>query len=95
VNNDYTVQLDGEFYQIQRDAIWPWVTGSVVRIDRRLDGSLGRAFPRSLPGGEGLRDRAVQSATGSAAGAQTLSAGYAALPPTPHGRPRRRKPVLR
>jgi hypothetical protein len=29
-----------------------------------------------------------------AAGAQSLSAGYAALPPTPHGRPRRRKPVL-
>jgi hypothetical protein len=44
VNNDYTVQLDGKFYQIQRDAICPGLRGAVVRLERRLDGSLALRF---------------------------------------------------
>jgi len=44
VNNDYTVQLDGKFYQIQRDAICPGLRGAVVRLERRLDGRLALRF---------------------------------------------------
>jgi hypothetical protein len=44
VNNDYTVQLDGRFYQIQREAICAGLRGAVVRIERRLDGSLAVRF---------------------------------------------------
>jgi hypothetical protein len=44
VNKDYTVQLDGKFYQIQRDAICPGLRGSVVRLERRLDGRLALRF---------------------------------------------------
>ncbi|MFN7992584.1 MAG: ISNCY family transposase [Bryobacteraceae bacterium] len=44
VNNDYTVQLDGKFYQIQREGICPGLRGAIVRIERRLDGSLAVRF---------------------------------------------------
>lgn len=44
VNNDYTVQLDGKFYQIQREGICAGLRGAVVRIERRLDGSLAVRF---------------------------------------------------
>ena len=44
VNNDYTVQWEGKFYQIQREAICPGLRGSVVRLERRLDGSLALRF---------------------------------------------------
>ena len=44
VNNDYTVQLDGRFYQIQRAAICPGLRGAVVRIERCLDGRLAVRF---------------------------------------------------
>jgi hypothetical protein len=44
VNNDYTVQLAGKFYQIQRDTICPGLRGSIVRIEQRLDGSLAVRF---------------------------------------------------
>lgn len=44
VNNDYTVQLDGKLYQIEREAICPGLRGAIVRIERRLDGSLAVRF---------------------------------------------------
>lgn len=44
VNNDYTVQLDAKFYQIQRDAVCPGLRGAIVRLERRLDGSLALRF---------------------------------------------------
>ena len=44
VNNDYTVQLDGKFYQIQREGICPGLRGAIVRIEQRLDGSLAVRF---------------------------------------------------
>lgn len=44
VNNDYTVQLDGRFYQIQRRGICPGLRGSIVRIEQRLDGTLALRF---------------------------------------------------
>jgi len=44
VHNDYTVQLDGRFYQIQRDSICAGLRGALVRIERRLDGSLAVRF---------------------------------------------------
>jgi hypothetical protein len=44
VNNDYTVQLEGKFYQIQRDGICPGLRGAIVRIEQRLDGRLAVRF---------------------------------------------------
>lgn len=44
VNNDYTVQLAGKFYQIQREGICPGLRGAIVRIEQRLDGSLAVRF---------------------------------------------------
>lgn len=44
VNNDYTVQLYGRFYQIQREGICPGLRGAMVRIEQRLDGTLAIRF---------------------------------------------------
>ncbi|HWB97725.1 MAG TPA: ISNCY family transposase [Bryobacteraceae bacterium] len=44
VNNDYTIQLDGQFYQIERDSICAGLRGAIVRVERRLDGSLMARF---------------------------------------------------
>jgi hypothetical protein len=44
VNNDYTVQLNGKFYQIRREGIRPGLRGTIVRIEQRLDGSLAVRF---------------------------------------------------
>jgi transposase len=44
VNNDYTIQLDGQFYQIEHGAIRAGLRGATVRIERRLDGSLAVRF---------------------------------------------------
>ncbi len=44
VNNDYTVQLDGKFYQIQREGICPGLRGAIVRLEKRLDGGLAVRF---------------------------------------------------
>jgi len=44
VNNDYTIQLDGKFYQIERGSICAGLRGATVRIERRLDGSLAVRF---------------------------------------------------
>ena len=44
VNNDYTIQLDGKFYQIERASIRARLRGATVRIERRLDGDLAVRF---------------------------------------------------
>jgi len=40
VHTDYTIQLDGKYYQIERGSILAGLRGAVVRVERRLDGSL-------------------------------------------------------
>ena len=44
VNNDYTIQVDGLLYQIERESICAGLRGAVVRIERRLEGALGVRF---------------------------------------------------
>jgi transposase len=44
VNHDYTIQLDGKFYQIERGSICAGLRGATVRIERRLDASLAVRF---------------------------------------------------
>lgn len=44
VHNDYTIQLEGLFYQIQRGSICAGLRGATVRLERRLDGSLAVRF---------------------------------------------------
>ena len=44
VNNDYTIQLDGKLYQIERSSIRAGLRGARVRVERRLDGSLAVRF---------------------------------------------------
>jgi hypothetical protein len=44
VNNDYTIQLNGKFYRIERASIRAGLRGATVRIERRLDGSLAMKF---------------------------------------------------
>jgi transposase len=44
VANDYTIQLDGKLYQIERASICAGLRGAAVRIERRLDGSLAVRF---------------------------------------------------
>jgi transposase InsO family protein len=40
VRNDYTLRLDGQLYQIERQAIVTGLRGSEVRVEKRLDGSM-------------------------------------------------------
>ncbi len=40
VHNDYTIQLEGQLYQIERGSICAGLRGATVRLERRLDGSL-------------------------------------------------------
>jgi transposase len=44
VSNDYTIQLDGRFHQIERGSICAGLRGATVRIEKRLDGSLAVRF---------------------------------------------------
>ena len=44
VRNDYTVRIEGELYQIERQAIVSGLRGAAVRVERRLDGSLAVRF---------------------------------------------------
>jgi hypothetical protein len=44
VHNDYTIQLDGQVYQIERGSICTGLRGATVRIERRLDGGLAMRF---------------------------------------------------
>lgn len=50
VRNDYTLRLDGQWYQIERQAIVSGLRGAEVRVEKRLDGSLAvRYGQRYLP----------------------------------------------
>jgi hypothetical protein len=50
VQNDYTIQFAGRFYQIERGAVCAGLRGAVVRVERRLDGSVAVRFrERYLP----------------------------------------------
>jgi transposase len=44
VGNDYTIQLDGKLYQIAVGAVRAGLKGAIVRVERRLDGSLAVRF---------------------------------------------------
>jgi len=44
VDNDYTLQVDGQFRRIERSSICAGLRGATVRIERRLDGSLAVRF---------------------------------------------------
>lgn len=44
VGNNYTIPVDGKFYQIERDSIRTGLRGGTVHVERRLDGSLAVHF---------------------------------------------------
>src|SRR5437879_6460165 len=44
VRNDYTLRVEDELYQIERQAIVSGLRGADVRVERRLDGSLAVRF---------------------------------------------------
>jgi hypothetical protein len=78
VHNDYTIQLDGSFHQIERGSICTGLRGATVRIERRLDGSLAVRF----------RDRYLAH---TACAAQPKSLKVVA-PKLSHPRPGKRRP---
>ena len=50
MRNDYTIPLDGEWYQIERRAVVSGLRKASVRVERRLDGSIAVRFgERYLP----------------------------------------------
>jgi Integrase core domain len=50
VRNDYTFRFEGELYQIERSAIASGMRGGNVRVEKRLNGSMGvRHGERYLP----------------------------------------------
>jgi len=50
VRNDYTIPLDGELYQVERQAVVSGLRKASVRVEKRLDGSLAVRFgERYLP----------------------------------------------
>lgn len=50
VRNDYTIPMDGELYQIEREAVVSGLRKAHVRVEKRLDGSLAIRFgERYLP----------------------------------------------
>ena len=50
VRNDYTFPWDGNFHQIERQAVVSGLRGATVRVEERLDGSLAvRYGERYLP----------------------------------------------
>jgi transposase len=50
VRNDYTIPLDGELYQIERQAVVSGLRKANVRVEKRLDGSIAVRFgERYLP----------------------------------------------
>jgi hypothetical protein len=44
VGNDYTLQFEGQLYQIAPAAIRPGLRGAIVRVEARLDGSIAVRF---------------------------------------------------
>jgi hypothetical protein len=50
VRNDYTIPLDAELYQIQRQAVVSGLRKASLRVEKRLDGSIAVRFgERYLP----------------------------------------------
>src|SRR5271167_4877600 len=50
VRNDYTIPLDAEIYQIERQAVVSGLRKASVRVEKRLDGSIAVRFgERYLP----------------------------------------------
>jgi transposase len=50
VRNDYTIPLDGDLYQIEREAVVSGLRKANVRVEQRLDGSIAVRFgERYLP----------------------------------------------
>ena len=50
VRNDYTIPLNAEFYQIERQAVVSGLRKANVRVEKRLDGSIAVRFgERYLP----------------------------------------------
>ena len=50
VRNDYTIPLDAELYQIERQAVVSGLRKASVRVEKRLDGSIAVRFgERYLP----------------------------------------------
>jgi hypothetical protein len=50
VRNDYTLRLDGQFYQIARQAVVSGLRGANVRVEQRLDGTVAvRSGEKYLP----------------------------------------------
>ena len=44
VRNDYTIPLDAELYQIERQAVVSGLRKASVRVEKRLDGSIAVRF---------------------------------------------------
>jgi hypothetical protein len=44
VDNDYTIRLDGKIYRVVTDAVPSGLRGAVVRVERRLEGTLAVRF---------------------------------------------------
>ena len=44
VRNDYTIPLDAEIYQIERQAVVSGLRKASVRVEKRLDGSIAVRF---------------------------------------------------
>ena len=78
VRNDYTIPLDGELYQIERQAVVSGLRKANVRVEKRLDGSIAVRFgERYLP----VRECAAAAKT------QALPVKRA----TPRDRPKRQR----
>jgi hypothetical protein len=77
VRNDYTIPLDAEFYQIERQAVVSGLRKANVRVEKRLDGSIAVRFgERYLP---------VSQCT-AAGNAKTLPAKQSSPRRAPRGR---------
>jgi len=77
VRNDYTIPLDAEMYQIQRQAVVSGLRKANVRVERRLDGSIAVRF--------GVRYLPVSRCV---AAAKTKAPAKSAAPRRPPGRRR-------
>ena len=44
VRNDYTIPLDAELYQVERQAVVSGLRKASVRVEKRLDGSIAVRF---------------------------------------------------
>ena len=81
VKNDYTIQFDGTVYGIERADIRSGLRGSLVRVEKRLDGTVAIRFrdqylrhricERAQPVGQAPRPAAARSHKGPNAGGKS------------------------